>query len=71
MNSEDKFWACVWGMIATIIIVVAFCITLYWISYDKKVVSMIESGVPPIEAVCALQNGYGRNATCLVLASRK
>ena len=41
----------------------------YWKDYNTQLVSMIvDNGVSPIEATCALQDDYGNNPSCIILA---
>lgn len=71
MNGDEKFWVSVWGIVGVVVIVVASLIATYWNSHNTKIVELIEKGVDPTEAMCALQNDYGTMPVCIVAATKK
>ena len=71
MNNDTKLAIAVGMMASAIIITFILANMTYWINHNGKIVALIENGVSPIEAQCALQDDYGKNPTCLVLAARK
>ena len=71
MNNEQKFWIYFLGICGVVVIVITICITAYWTDHNRKIVQLIKNGVPPVEAMCALQDDYGKNPTCIVIATKK
>jgi hypothetical protein len=70
MDNESKFWISINAIVFTAIVSVVYFATEYWRDHNTKVVSLIESGVDPVAALCALQDDYGRNPTCIILAAK-
>ena len=70
MDSENKFWAIIWTLIATVILGIAFGIVSYWEHHNEIVAQLIAEGVNPVAVKCALQDDYGRMPVCLVLATK-
>ena len=70
MNSDEKFWVCVWSILATAIVAIVITITTY--SHSKNVVisEMIKNGASPVEALCALDDTMGDNPTCVITATK-
>lgn len=67
---EGKFWLNIIAIIGGVIVIIAFVIAGYWVNHNSKVVELIKLGVPPTEAMCALQDDYGMHPVCLVAASK-
>ncbi len=70
MGNENKFWLSLWTIIAMTFSILIVSITGYWIDHNAKIVELVNSGVDPVAAMCALQDDYGRNPVCLVLAAK-
>lgn len=71
MNNEGKFWVSISIVFSIAIVFVVYFSTGYWKDYNGKILTLIENGVNPVSAVCAMQNDYGENPTCIVLAAKK
>ncbi len=66
----SKFWLGINFIIVAGICCITAMSTNYWGDYNTKIVRMIADGVNPLEAVCAMQNDYGKSPTCIVLAAK-
>jgi hypothetical protein len=71
MDSEDKFWISVWAILAVVIISITLATMLYWKDHNAKLTEMVNNGTNPIAAMCALQDHFGRNPVCIILATKK
>jgi len=69
--NDKTFWATVWAVILMGAISTGYFTSHYWIDHNAKIVNLIENGVDPIAAMCAMQNDYGNLPVCLVLAAKK
>lgn len=71
MDSSDKcLLGTVLGFFTFIVALVALSIN-YYKDHNSKIVELINQGVPAVEAICALQDDYGKNPTCLVIAAKQ
>jgi hypothetical protein len=70
MSDESKFWLGVTVAFLTTVVLVSYLITSYWKDHNEKVVDMIKQGINPVAVMCAMQDSYGKNPTCVVLASK-
>lgn len=69
MDSENKFWLSFWFIMVFGFVSVVYVSVGYWKDYNTKMVQMIvDEGVTPIEATCAMQDDFGDNPTCVILA---
>lgn len=71
MSSNDKFWAVTnffFGFM--IIFTVVHAVSDYWKDHNTKIVQLIKEGTPPVEAMCAMQNDYGKHPTCIIIATK-
>lgn len=74
MGNDNKFWLCIWSILSTtvisIVISIAFFSMSYWKDHNSKIESMVNNGINPVAAMCALQDDYGKNPVCIVLATK-
>ena len=70
MDSENKFWAATWSIAGLTLLGVIWLSTSYWSDHNKKIVELIGSGVDPVAAMCAMQDDYGKNPVCIILATK-
>jgi hypothetical protein len=70
MNSDAKFWVCMWGIAATTLVAIVITITTY--NHNKNIVisEMVKNGASPVEALCALDDSMGNNPTCVIAATK-
>lgn len=54
--SENKFWVTVWGLVATILIVLMAVVAFSSQATNDKIVQMVREGASPVEASCALSS---------------
>jgi len=71
MNHEGKFWAALWAMFLITLCVIISLSTNYWKDHNTKIVELIKAGVPPVEAICAMQDDYGKHPTCIIIATQQ
>ena len=70
MNGEQKFWVFINSVICITIIAITSHVTDYWKDHNDKIVQLIEQGADPIAVMCAMQDDYGTNPVCLMLAAK-
>lgn len=68
--NADGMQAVFWMSIAAIIIAVLSYSTSYWTNYNAKVAEMVAAGADPIAVTCALQDTYGNNPVCVIIATK-
>ena len=71
MNEHGKFWAVINLTVFGSLVLIVSISTNYWKDHNTKIVNLIESGVPAVEAMCAMQDDYGKNPTCIVIAAKQ
>ena len=70
MSNESKFWLGINVAILTAVVLVSYMVMSYWKDHNKLVADMVRQGVNPVAVMCAMQDSYGNNPTCIVLASK-
>ena len=70
MNQEQTFWAVQFGIAMMGVCTLIVMLSTYWNNHNNIVHAMIDSGIPPVAVMCALQNDYGDMPVCLVLATK-
>lgn len=70
MDSNQTFWVSVNSIFCVTIVLVAFVIADYWNRHNQKIVDLINSGVSPNGAMCAMQDDKGEHPTCIILATK-
>lgn len=71
MDNESKFWLGVTGIISAAIVLIVITGSCYWNNQSKIIAEMVKNGASPIAAMCATQDDYGKNPTCIVLAAKE
>ncbi len=71
LTPESKFWITIFALISVIVVTLTLSITAYWTHHNAQIVKLVVSGTPAVEAMCALQNDYGRMPVCLVIATKQ
>lgn len=71
MSEDGKFWSVFLVVIASIVISLMFFIESYWTDHNAKIVELIENGVDPVAAMCAMQDDFGTHPVCIVLAVKQ
>jgi hypothetical protein len=71
MDNESKFWLGITGIISAAIVLIVITGSLYWNNQSKIIAEMVKNGASPIAAMCATQDDYGKNPTCVVLATKE
>lgn len=71
MDSEDKFWLGVTGIISLGIVLTVFASANYYNNQQHIISEMVKNGASPMAALCAVQDDYGKNPTCIVLAAKE
>ena len=64
MDSEQKFWYALWSTLATLVVLLILGNRYYHDLGDQRVLDLVASGVPAIEAKCALENNYETMPVC-------
>ena len=70
MNEEGKFWVATWTVLAVVSVTIAITTASYWKDHNAKVAEMVLAGVNPVSVMCALQDSFGDNPVCMVLATK-
>lgn len=68
---ENVFWIKVWLIIAMCFFVLVGSITIYNISVATEIMNLIEKGVDPISAKCAISPGNYDGALCATALMKK
>jgi len=70
MNSDQKFWICIWSMVLAFLITLAVCITINSLDRRDKWEKTVSNGADPMVTTCALYQAdtTGENAICTILA---
>jgi hypothetical protein len=70
MNNDQKFWLTLWGM-ATIVSIVAIVMGLTYFKHENQLIAnLIEQGHNPIATACAFEDAYGKQPSCIIMASK-
>jgi hypothetical protein len=69
MDSESKFWLGIVGIVSTAITVIVVSSCFYYTRQNQIVADMVKGGASPIAARCAVQDGFGKNPSCIVYAT--
>jgi hypothetical protein len=70
MSDQSKFWIGINFILSFALVVIVYFSTSYWKDHNQKVVDLINSGVNPVAAMCAMQDDYGKHPTCIILATK-
>ena len=70
MNSEEKFWLCVWSMVLAFLLTLTVCITVDAYGKRDKWEKAVSNGADPMVIACALDgvNSHSETAICTILA---
>ena len=70
MDSENKFWLCIWGMVLAFLIALMVCTTINAHGKRDKWDKAVSNGADPMVTTCALYQAdtTGENAICTILA---
>jgi len=70
MDSDQKFWLCIWGMVLAFLIALMVCITINAHGKRDKWDKAVSNGADPMVAACALYSAEntGDYAICTILA---
>ena len=71
MSDDNKFWISINAIIGATLVSIIFLSLSYWKDHNRKIVEMVAGGTDPVEAICALQNDYGKMPVCIILAATK
>jgi len=69
MNSDQKFWLGIWGMVLAFLITLMVCVTINAHGRQDKWDKAVSNGADPMVTACAL-NGISHSeiAICTILA---
>ena len=70
MNSDQKFWLCIWSMVLAFLVALMVCITINAHGKRDKWDKAVSNGADPMVTTCALYQAdtTGENAICTILA---
>ena len=70
MNSDQKFWLCIWGMVLVFLITLMVCVTINAHSRQDKWDRAVSNGADPMVTSGALDGveGHAATAICTILA---
>ena len=71
MDSEQKFWVCMWGMALAFLITVIVCLTLSGFDRRDKWEKAVSNGADPMVTSCALYGADTSTAICTILAQNR
>jgi len=70
MNEDGKFWATIAATIATVVLTIVLSTQSFYKHHNNPITKMVQRGVSPIEAACALDDAMGNNPTCVIFATK-
>lgn len=70
LDSDQQFLCAMAIILGTFIWSIVHEATGYWEDHNTKIVEMIDKGVDPIAALCAMQDDMGNNPSCVILATK-
>jgi len=70
MDSNQKFWLCIWSMVLAFLVALMVCITINAHGKRDKWDKAVSNGADPMVAACALYSAEntGDYAICTILA---
>ena len=70
MDSNQKFWLCIWSMVLAFLVALMACITINAHGKRDKWDKAVSNGADPMVAACALYSAEntGDYAICTILA---
>ena len=70
MNSDQKFWVCIWGMVLAFLVALMVCVTINAHGKRDKWEKAVSNGADPMVVACALDgvDGHAATAICTILA---
>ena len=70
MDSDQKFWVCIWGMVLVFFVALMVCVTLSGFDRRDKWEKAVSNGADPMVTTCALDGveGHAATAICTILA---
>ena len=73
MDSEQKFWVFIWGMVLAFLVTLMVCITVNAYGKRDKWERAVSNGADPMVTTCALYQAdtTGENAICTILAQNR
>ena len=69
MSNDMKFWLGFSTLVALIVVTLIIATTMYYRHQNEIMAEMVANGADPLRASCAMQDTYGKNPLCMVLAS--
>ena len=70
MDKDGIFWAIIMALFSTIITVILIGSFDYWKHHNRLIANMVNDGINPVAAMCAMQDDYGNNPVCVILATQ-
>jgi hypothetical protein len=73
MDSDQKFWLCIWGMVLAFLIALMVCTTINAHGKRDKWDKAVSNGADPMVTTCALYSAEatGDFAICTILAQNR
>jgi len=70
MDSNQKFWLCIWSMVLAFLVALMVCTTINAHGKRDKWDKAVSNGADPMVTTCALYQAdtTGENAICTILA---
>jgi len=70
MDSNQKFWLCIWSMVLAFLVTLMVCITINAHGKRDKWDKAVSNGADPMVVACALDGveGHAATAICTILA---
>jgi hypothetical protein len=68
--NENEFWLKCWALVTSTILGVAVVMAAISIHADNKIVEMVDKGVDPIKARCAIHGSGGYDTAICVLVAQ-
>lgn len=70
-QNENQFWLGLWAIVAITIGTIVVSSLNYTIEQDRVVADMVNNGMNPVAANCAIHDSMGNNPTCVLYLTRE
>jgi len=71
MSDSSKFWLSInviWGFV---VLGAVYLGSTHYQSVNDSINELVKNGASPIEAMCAVQDDFGNNPSCIAIVAKK
>jgi hypothetical protein len=71
MSSDDKYWLCIWSLVATAFITLVVALSVCSFNNQETFIKAVQAGHDPMRVSCAMGVGKHEQSICTIIAERK